>query len=682
LRRLAAAPEAVAFLEKRLRPAVALDTKRLPKLVADLGAGRAQVREEAARELEKFGARAQPALFAALRGKVSLETRKQIERTLEAIDQPRVVVEARQLRAIQVLERIADPAAEKLLQSLTPGAADRAQTRDAIAAVERLRARRRLVAVRVLTDDDIEAARRHRVGSRERRRFPSHEATVTALHFSAAGKFLLSASLDGSVVLRHVGTDKGVMRLAGHKGAAFGAALSLDGKLVASVGADGDVRLWDTSTGKPRRQWAGHTKHAICVAFSPDGKVLATGGGDGMVRLWAVGNGRLVSKRKALAVKVTSLAFAPDGKSLAVAGLGNKTDPFAGGVRFMAPEHVQLWDLETAKERKLDVQGSQVAFTPDGLGLIVGGRFTLIGRNPGGRSIITSGEESIYNATRITWWDTRRGRELHRVERMGGMAVVSADGALTASSGGYTGHYGVLFWGTNELGGGRERGHAVRLWDNRSGQEVLPPALAEATAVALSPDGRLLAWGDEKGGVTLWDLAPQDALARYHGRPRPKDLEVLWGELGDNAAKAFQASWTLAAARPTAWLAKGVEPVAPADQKRIGKLIADLDSDQFEVRDAAARELGKLGTAAEGALWKARENKSSLEVKRRIDELLNALARKAPSPEEWRRLRVVGVLERIGSPEAVRVLEVLARGEPAALPTREARAALARLRTR
>jgi hypothetical protein len=136
--KLAAAPETVAFLDKRLRPAEALDVKKVPALIAELGSGQPAVRKEASRELLTFGAKARPALFAALRGKLSLETRKQIESLLEAIDQPRPSVAAQGQRAVQVLERIGTPAAEKLLRSLALGAPERGQTTDAVAAVQRL----------------------------------------------------------------------------------------------------------------------------------------------------------------------------------------------------------------------------------------------------------------------------------------------------------------------------------------------------------------------------------------------------------------------------------------------------------------------------------------------------------------------------------------------------------------
>jgi hypothetical protein len=69
----------------------------------------------------------------------------------------------------------------------------------------------------------------------------------------------------------------------------------------------------------------------------------------------------------------------------------------------------------------------------------------------------------------------------------------------------------------------------------------------------------------------------------------------------------------------------------------------------------------------------------SLEQRRRVEELLAALpgATTPPTQEELQRLRTLIVLERIGTPEARRMLEDVAKGPGSALLTRQARAALA-----
>ncbi|MCI0462495.1 MAG: hypothetical protein L0Z62_36555 [Gemmataceae bacterium] len=60
----------------------------------------------------------------------------------------------------------------------------------------------------------------------------------------------------------------------------------------------------------------------------------------------------------------------------------------------------------------------------------------------------------------------------------------------------------------------------------------------------------------------------------------------------------------------------------PASPERIQRLINDLDSPQFRVREAAVRELKQLGEQAVPALEKALKMPASEEVGRRIQQLL------------------------------------------------------------
>ena len=106
----------------------------------------------------------------------------------------------------------------------------------------------------------------------------------------------------------------------------------------------------------------------------------------------------------------------------------------------------------------------------------------------------------------------------------------------------------------------------------------------------------------------------------------------------------------------------------------MARLLANLDSAEFAVRESATRELEKLGETALPGLHKALANQPSLEVRRRIEQILTRLP-----TIDVRLLRAVEVLEHIGSREARHVLQALADGMPGVRLTEEAKASLKRV---
>src|SRR5205823_3300839 len=87
----------------------------------------------------------------------------------------------------------------------------------------------------------------------------------------------------------------------------------------------------------------------------------------------------------------------------------------------------------------------------------------------------------------------------------------------------------------------------------------------------------------------------------------------------------------------------------PAD--RLRQSIGDLDAAAFPRREAATQQLTDLEEQAERALQVALKVSSSVEQRRRIEELL-AAPRVVHSPEKLRCLRAIQVLEQIGTAEA------------------------------
>ena len=110
-------------------------------------------------------------------------------------------------------------------------------------------------------------------------------------------------------------------------------------------------------------------------------------------------------------------------------------------------------------------------------------------------------------------------------------------------------------------------------------------------------------------------------------------------------------------------------------------MIADLDAEEFDVREKASAELEKLGEAAAAACRRTLAGEPSAEVRRRLETLLKGQdeAWSGGSPENLRLLRALETLEFSASPEAKTVLQRFARGAPGAALTEEAKASLGRL---
>jgi hypothetical protein len=181
--------------------------------------------------------------------------------------------------------------------------------------------------------------------------------------------------------------------------------------------------------------------------------------------------------------------------------------------------------------------------------------------------------------------------------------------------------------------------------------------------------------------VYLWDVTRVKTSPAPKEPPTEKDLASWWEDLaGDDTGKAGAAlsSMLQGPEQSVAFLKKRLQPAKIIDDKDLAKLIADLDSENFDDRQAASRRLTELHERAEAALKGALKDSSSLELTRRLRELLDRLEIPMPASPTLRQLRAIEVLENLATPAAWDCIRVMADGAPEAYETRAAKAALKR----
>jgi RNA polymerase sigma factor (sigma-70 family) len=512
---------------------------------------------------------------------------------------------------------------------------------------------------------------------------------VRSVAFSPDDKQIAAApAYSDTVLLWETATGKRLADPPGHEGYAIGrVSYSADGRVITTVGSDGTQRVWDAATGMPLRrndikQSGGHN-----LATVPGGKGWYAGFWDGTVRRLDAA-GKEERRWKAHEGPLSGLALSPDSKVLATAGMVGK--PNEG-----KPEgRVVLWEAATGKElRRFDAEVGafrDLVFSPDGTRLAV---------------VITGQPARVY--------ETATGKEVRLtppapppdgvVPPGGGVpdeavgAAFSPDGKLLATGGQYG---AVRLW---DLATGRQirvfNGHAgwvqglafsadgrtlaagnwrnVKLWEVATGQQRrrLEGHEGDACALAFSPDGRSLASGSSDTTGLVWDLA---------GRPAelpPTELELAWTDLrGNDAARAYAALWQLAGSPKQALplLREVLAPARSIDADRVAKLITALDDDDFEKREKATDDLARMGEQVGPALKKALEGSPPVEVRRRVEYLLERLRTASESNERLRQVRALEVVEMMATPEARGLLEELAKGPAEAWLTGEAKTALRR----
>jgi len=383
-----------------------------------------------------------------------------------------------------------------------------------------------------------------------RNTFRGHEGSVNCVAFSPDGVVLVTGSTDATVRTWNVSSATAIRILTGHERAVTTVATSPDGTLLATGSSDGTIRTWDADTGAERSTIAQYPRALQAIAFSSDGALLATSHGT-LVETLDPASGTRQGTIGDQPLQVTSLAFSSrDGAQLATS----------------SPDGAYIWNTASGNRRaaltSATASVTAVAFSPDGAQLAVAdeaGTAHVWDTHTGNRraafanahsqrvtAVVFSHDQSLMaTASRdgtVRVWESATGDEYSRQRRNSPAALAfsqddaflsaaSVDGAVrtwnvgpqagvvarafeTADAISFSADGSLLASASSE---GICLVHAIPS-GNRVAEVAMTTRYSEQIlAVALSPDGMLIAIALQDGTVDVWNTRSRERTATFRG---------------------------------------------------------------------------------------------------------------------------------------------------------------------
>jgi WD40 repeat protein len=218
-----------------------------------------------------------------------------------------------------------------------------------------------------------------------------HTADINSVAFSPDGRFLVTASADGTARVWDAATGASLGELRGHNGNVNSASFSPDGKFIVTAGVDATVRLWDAARFAFVKMIGGTYPKAVSSAeYSPDGRFIVAASAE---TAWVCdpNRGEVIRKLEGHTDVVNSASFSPDSRMIVTASADNTA---------------RVWNAET---------GESIATLLDHKGPVLNAMFS-----PNGRWVLTASEDyttRIYPREAFAPFDELRALISQRVAR-------------------------------------------------------------------------------------------------------------------------------------------------------------------------------------------------------------------------------------------------------------------------
>ncbi|KAG2053337.1 WD40 repeat-like protein [Suillus hirtellus] len=288
-------------------------------------------------------------------------------------------------------------------------------------------------------------------------------------------------------------------KFGGHTSPVHGAIHLPGGQRIITCSSDGSLRVWNLKNGKQIGDNWRDGDGAVCtIALSLDGKKVVSGSEDGGVRLWDMDTGKIIMKWMGHTKPVVSVCWSGDGQRV----LSGSYDGTA-----------RQWNVGSGEANPTPIKTGYksvfaVVYSPDMTMFATGGyeQFIKIWNAKTGKLVATlEAADSVWG---LAW--TRDGKTLISGSRNGSIGTWSTTTwkQIAVLDGHTWGVEAIAISPNGRILASASHDMTARLWNLENNQPIGSPLqrVHFVRSVSFSADGKLLATGCSDNNAYTWDV--------------------------------------------------------------------------------------------------------------------------------------------------------------------------------